>query len=96
MFGSGSGSGSIWVKFGFGSFLSQPCAGRVQFGSCEARVQVTYGYYVRIGTGLVQFCFGLSAVAQVRIGYRSSVIWTRWDSVQCLGQYRVRCKLNRV
>ena len=48
-----SGSGSIRVKFRFGSLSGQLCLGRVRFDSGEVRVRVTYGYHVRVGTGSV-------------------------------------------
>ena len=97
----GSVLGSVWVKFRSGSLSGQPCLGQGPFGSGEARVRVTYGYHVRVGTGSVrvEFRLGLFCIiysSLVQIGYASSVIWVGWDSVQCLGQHRIRYKSNRV
>ena len=97
-FGSVSGelcSGRVHVKFAFGSLSGQ------RFGSNEVQVSVTYGYHVRVSTGLVRVEFGSGLLRVVysrlaRIRYGSNAIWAEWDSVQCLDQYRIRHKLNWV
>ena len=50
-------SGQLRVKFGFGSRSCQPCSGRVQFGSGEVRVRVTYRFHARVRMSSVRVDF---------------------------------------
>ena len=91
--GYGSNFSSVRISFGSPIFGS---------GLGEVRVWVTFGSIMfGLDTGSVRMKFE-SCLFQVvysnsvRIGYGSSLIQVRWDSVQCLRQYWIGYKSDRV